>query len=112
MSKKIANTTSTIFEQIKEGDEHGNEFWGARKLSKILEHSEFRHFLPVIERAKEACLNSGHSVEDHFEDYLEMVPIGSCANNNSEDLKYLLRDSYNIKNLKNDFCSYYRFLNN
>ncbi|MCT3734586.1 DNA damage-inducible protein D [Elizabethkingia anophelis] len=85
--KKITNTSKTIFEQIKETDENGNEFWGARKLSKILEYSEFRHFLPVIERAKEACLNSEQNIEDHFEDYLEMVGIGSGANRNMESVK-------------------------
>ena len=85
--KKITNTNKTIFEQIKETDKNGNEFWGARKLSKILEYSEFRHFLPVIERAKEACLNSEQNIEDHFEDYLEMVSIGSGANRNMESIK-------------------------
>lgn len=85
--KEINKATNTVFEQIKEIDENGNEFWGARKLSKILEYSEFRHFLPVIERAKEACLNSEHNIEDHFEDYLEMVSIGSGANRNMESVK-------------------------
>ena len=87
MKREIQNTTNTIFEQIKEIDENGNEFWGARKLSKILEYSEFRHFLPVIERAKEACNNSDQPIQDHFEDYLEMVPIGSGAERKMESVK-------------------------
>ena len=87
MKREIQNTTNTIFEQIKEIDENGNEFWGARKLSKILEYSEFRHFLPVIERAKEACSNSDQPLQDHFEDYLEMVPIGSGAERKMESVK-------------------------
>ena len=87
MKRDIQNTTNTIFEQIKEIDENGNEFWGARKLSKILEYSEFRHFLPVIERAKEACNNSDQPLQDHFEDYLEMVPIGSGAERKMESVK-------------------------
>lgn len=87
MKREIQNTTNTIFEQIKEVDENGNEFWGARKLSKILEYSEFRHFLPVIERAKEACNNSDQPIQDHFEDYLEMVPIGSGAERKMESVK-------------------------
>lgn len=87
MKREIQNTTNTIFEQIKEIDENGNEFWGARKLSKILEYSEFRHFLPVIERAKEACNNSDQPIQDHFEEYLEMVPIGSGAERKMESIK-------------------------
>ncbi|NGX49901.1 MAG: hypothetical protein K940chlam5_01508 [Candidatus Anoxychlamydiales bacterium] len=60
-------------------EKNGQEFWNARKLAKVLEYSEYRHFLPVIEKAKVACKNSGHDIEDHFEDTLEMVRIGSGA---------------------------------
>ena len=87
MKEELKNINDTIFEQIKEIDENGNEFWGARKLSKILEYSEFRHFFPVIERAKEACKNSNHPIQDHFEDYLEMVSIGSGAERKMESVK-------------------------
>jgi DNA-damage-inducible protein D len=74
-----------IFEQIKSVDENGNEWWSARKLGKILEYSEYRHFKPVIEKAKEACKNSQQSVSDHFEDFLEMVQIGLGAERPMED---------------------------
>lgn len=87
MRSNIQNTTNTIFEQNKELDENGNEFWGARKLAKILEYSEFRHFLPVIERAKEACSNSDQPVSDHFEDYLEQINFGKGAKKEMESVK-------------------------
>lgn len=77
----------TIFEEIKNIDEYGNEFWGARKLSKVLEYSEFRHFLPVIERAKEACKNSGQGISDHFEDYLEEISHGKGAKQDYPSVK-------------------------
>lgn len=67
------------FESIKALDDNGNEFWPARQLAKVLEYSEYRHFLPVLERAREACRNSAQAVADHFEDILEMVEIGSGA---------------------------------
>lgn len=54
MAKDISNQHNNLFEQIKQIDEQGNEYWSARDLSKILEYSEYRHFIPVIERAKEA----------------------------------------------------------
>ncbi len=69
----------TIFEEIKRTNEYDNEFWSARDLAKVLEYSEYRHFLPVIERAKEACKNSGQVIHNHFEDSLDMVSIGSGA---------------------------------
>ena len=87
MTNELSNQHKTVFESIKEIDENGNEFWGARILSKVLEYSEFRHFLPVVERAKEACVNSGHPVADHFEDYLEEIIHGKGAKQNYESVK-------------------------
>lgn len=54
MTTPERNYQKTVFEQIKQFDESKNEYWSARALSRILEYSEYRHFLPVIERAKEA----------------------------------------------------------
>jgi len=87
MAKDISQQHNNLFEQIKQIDEQGNEYWSARDLSKVLEYSEYRHFLPVIERAKEACANSSQQVADHFEDILEMVAIGSGAKRKSESVK-------------------------
>ncbi len=79
MMNDISKKHTTLFESIKEIDENGNEYWGARKLAKVLEYSDFRNFISVIEKAKEACENSGHEVENHIVDFTEMVPIGSGA---------------------------------
>lgn len=78
------------FEQIKRVNEYGFEYWSARDLSKVLEYSEYRHFLPVIERAKEACQNSGQNTIDHFEDVLDMIEIGKTASRQVRDI-YLSR---------------------
>lgn len=78
---------NSLFSKIKQRDENGNEYWTARDLSKALEYSEYRHFIPVIARAKDACTNSGQQVEDHFEQLLEMVPIGSGAQRKTESIK-------------------------
>ncbi|MBK6329956.1 MAG: DNA damage-inducible protein D [Bacteroidetes bacterium] len=87
MKNELSRKHITLFESIKEIDENGNEFWGARKLSKVLEYSEFRHFIPVIERAKEACENSGHAILDHFEEYLEEIVHGKGAKQDYESVK-------------------------
>ncbi|MCZ2247180.1 MAG: DNA damage-inducible protein D [Bacteroidia bacterium] len=85
MAKELSNQHKTVFEQIKQLDNDSNEWWSARQLGKILEYSEYRHFKPVIEKAKEACVNSEQRIEDHFEDFLEMVDIGSGAKRPMED---------------------------
>ena len=87
MKKELSKNNIPVFEQIKHTDENGNEFWSARDLSKVLEYSEYRHFLPVIERAKEACKNSNYAVGDHFEDILDMVLLGSGAKREVESVK-------------------------
>lgn len=87
MTKEILNRHNNLFEQIKQTDKKGNEYWSARDLSKVLEYSEYRHFLPVIERAKEACANSGQQVADHFEDILEMITLGKTAQREVDSVK-------------------------
>lgn len=79
MGNKLTKKTMTLFESIKHVDENGVEYWTSRSLWKILEYTEYRHFLPVVEKAKIACENSGQRIEDHFEDINEMVAIGSGA---------------------------------
>ena len=57
-----------LFENIKHVNEYGQEFWYARELQPLLEYSQWRRFAEAIERAKTACANSGHDVEEHFAD--------------------------------------------
>ena len=87
MKAKLTKKAVTLFENIKKIDEEGREYWSSRDLWKILEYTEHRHFLPVIEKAKISCENSGHLVLDHFEDILEMVPIGSNTERQMKSVK-------------------------
>ena len=85
--KRIAQQHHDTFEGIRHVDADGNEFWLARQLANVLDYSQYRHFLPVIERAKDACLNSDQPVADHIEDILTMVDIGSGAKRQVEDFR-------------------------
>ena len=58
--------SDNIFEKIKRVNEHNSEYWSARDLARVLDYSEYRHFLPVIKKAKEACNNSGELIHNHF----------------------------------------------
>lgn len=55
-----------LFEKIKHINEFGQEFWYARELQPLLEYAQWRRFAEAIERAKTACQNSGHDVNEHF----------------------------------------------
>jgi len=67
------------FEDIKQEDTNGTEFWYARALAKVLEYSDFRNFINVIEKAKEACINSGFEVTDHIVEVNEEIEHGKSA---------------------------------
>ena len=78
--KKIGNEyTNSVFENIKHIDEFGNEFWYARELSKVLEYKDWRNFLKVLNKAKEACKNSGINVKEQLVDINKL----SKRNNNA-----------------------------
>lgn len=74
-----------LFESIKHVNEYGQEFWYARELQPLLEYSQWRRFAEAIERAKTACVNSGHDATDHFAEVGKMVEIGSGTKRNVED---------------------------
>lgn len=77
----------TPFEQNRLVSEFGREYWTAREFCEILEYKEYRNFLKVVKKAKEACLNSGHELKNHFVPFTDMVPIGSGALRKVENLK-------------------------
>ncbi|MEP7128708.1 MAG: DNA damage-inducible protein D [Chitinophagales bacterium] len=87
MEKQLSNPGKTVFEQIKKLGENKNEYWTARDLSAVLEYSEYRHFKPVIDKAKEACKNSKYSVQDHFEDILDMIELGKGGRREIDNVK-------------------------
>src|SRR5260221_14214182 len=79
MNNDPSTPASSTFERIKRVNERGGEFWSARELARVLEYSDFRNFISVINKARQACTNSRRTISDHFVDITEMVGIGSGA---------------------------------
>jgi DNA-damage-inducible protein D len=79
MSEEITYKSQITFESIKRVNSFGQDCWSARELGKILGYAEYRNFLPVIDKAKDACKNSSHAISDHFVDSHEMIDIGKSA---------------------------------
>ena len=65
----------SIFENIKHILEDGTEYWNARELQHVLEYTDWRNFLKVVDKAKIACENSGILVEEHFVDVNKSSPM-------------------------------------
>lgn len=79
MSKEIKNTTGSHispFERIKRTNDANSEYWESRDLAEVLEYTQYRNFEAVVKKAKLACFNSGHRIEDHFADVSKMIEIG------------------------------------
>lgn len=74
--KSAAGGGGSPFERIKRTNEAGNEYWSSRDFAQILGYSDYRNFEQVIKKAKIACFNSGHRIEDHFVDITELIEIG------------------------------------
>lgn len=79
MTNKPAEDHVSPFEEARQIDEYGNEYWTARVLAKILNYTDFRNFEKAIKKAQVACENSGQAIPDHFVESNEMVEIGSRA---------------------------------
>jgi DNA-damage-inducible protein D len=84
------------FEEASRVDDGGVEFWYARDLQKLLGYAEYRNFLTVVQKAKEACVNSGQAADNHFVDVNEMVEIGSGAAREIENVRLTRYASYLI----------------
>jgi DNA-damage-inducible protein D len=80
----ITKLTKTFEDYAQESDEV--EFWFARDLQKLLGYVEWRKFQGVIDKAKNACANSGHDIKDHFVDADKMVKIGSETERQIDDI--------------------------
>ena len=49
--------TNNTFENIKHIYDYENEYWYARKLSKVLEYKDWRNFLKVLNKRLVKILN-------------------------------------------------------
>jgi DNA-damage-inducible protein D len=73
------------FDVIRKVDEHGQEYWSARELFKLLEYSTWQKFQYAIEQAKKACKKSGQAIADHFNLQVNMIVAGKGAKRPKED---------------------------
>lgn len=87
MSPNITPAGQAPFEEIRHVDEQGTEYWKSRELAKALSYVDYRNFLAVINKAKEACTNSGRTVENHFVDVNEMVSIAYDVQREVKEIK-------------------------
>ncbi len=86
MHPQLIHSLTKNFENHAQKTSEDIEFWLARDLQELLEYSEWRNFLLVIEKAKVASESSGNKASDHFVDVNKMVGLGSSSQREVEDL--------------------------
>ena len=62
------------------------ECWSARELQPLLGYSLWQNFTNVVNKAKDACMNVGNDINDHFIDVNKMVELGSGAKREVDDV--------------------------
>ena len=77
--KSLSSLQTTSFNDLKQINSHGAEYWRARDLQSLLGYTQWRRFEQAIGRAKISCQESGNSPENHFAGAGKMVDVGSSA---------------------------------
>ena len=67
------------FEELKQVNEYGAEYWSARDLQPLLGYSQWRRFEQAIERAATSCKESGNPPGHHFADAGKPITGGKGA---------------------------------
>src|SRR3990167_4434010 len=84
MEKQIIIRLRTSFEESAH-QQNSIEFWFARDLQKLLGYDKWENFLNAIEKAKEACKNSGQDILDHFPGVRKTIAMPKGATKEIED---------------------------
>jgi len=85
MKKELVSQLNKTFEESAYTQKN-IEYWMARDLQKLLDYTEWRNFLQVIEKAKTACLNSKQEIKDHFVDVNKTISMPKGASKDIQDI--------------------------
>lgn len=66
-------------ENLKKVDGNGMEYWNSRELSDAMGYSAYWKFSRVIDKAISAASKKGLKIDDHFNQAVDMVRLGSGA---------------------------------
>lgn len=67
------------FEQLREVDADGREWWNSRKLARVMGYGKYWNFERVIAKAQAWASRKGYHLGEHFVEITEMAELGSGA---------------------------------
>lgn len=67
------------FEQLREVDAEGKEWWNSRKLARVMGYGKYWNFERVMAKAQAWVTQKGCHLGEHFVEFTEMTELGSGA---------------------------------
>ena len=67
------------FEQLREVDAGGKEWWNSRKLARVMGYGKYWNFERVMAKAQAWVTQKGYHLGEHFVEFTEMAELGSGA---------------------------------
>lgn len=67
------------FEQLREIDTDGKEWWNSRKLARVMGYGKYWNFERVMAKAQALVTQKGYHLGEHFVEFTEIAELGSGA---------------------------------
>ena len=67
------------FEQLRELDADGKEWWNSRRLARVMGYGKYWNFERVIAKAQAWTSQKGYHLGEHFVEIREMAELGNGA---------------------------------
>ena len=74
--KNLPAVRQKTFEELKQVNQYGAEYWNARDLQPLLGYTQWRRFEDAVNRAKTSCRQSGNTPEHHCAGAGKMIILG------------------------------------
>jgi len=84
-NKELPSIGGQSFEDLKQVNDHGAEYWSARGLQPLLGYSQWRRFEDAVKRAQTSCAQSGNDPTYHFAGAGKMIGLGKGGQREVED---------------------------
>ena len=65
------------FEQLREVDAEGKEWWNSRKLARVMGYGKYWNFERVMAKAQAWVTQKGYHLGEHFVEFIEMAELGN-----------------------------------
>ena len=75
------------FEQLREVDANGKEWWNSRKLARVMGYGKYWNFERVMAKAQAWVTQKGYSLGEHLVEFTEMAELGSGAGRSVTSIK-------------------------